>query len=158
MMSLAALAVLNLYPAVSPPPPRAPGQPPALTPASGPAAPCIRRPEARAGPYRVLVEQVTASEYLQQLLGPGAGPAPTGRRSAHLQLRLVADSADAGAAVELFAIQSLTVEADGRRLDVPHYGGPLENADDAVLRAYAYAGDVGMATKEIRSIEGEVIA
>src|SRR5437762_2259126 len=83
----------------------------------------------------------TASEYLQELLGvtPGAQPATTGRRSAHLQLRLLADNPEAAAAVELFAIHSLGVGSEGRGIDVSHYGGPLENADDAVLRAYVYA-------------------
>ena len=167
MRQFALLAVLMLFTAGA-----APGMPlatsgrdprPASRAPAGPSpalTPTLRRPEARVGPYRVLVEQVTASEYLQELLGIAAGarPAATGRRSAHLQLRLVGDTAESSAAVDLFAVHALTVEADGRAVEVAHYGGPLENADDAVLRAYVYAGDVGMSTREIRSVEGEITA
>jgi hypothetical protein len=124
-------------------------------------APLPRRPEARVGPYRVVVERVTHSQYLQSLfLSDPLGQAPrrSGRRSAHVQLRLLADEPQAGAAVELFTIHSLTVMAGGKQVEVSHYGGPLENNDDAVLRAYVYASDVGLATSEIRSLAGEITA
>src|SRR5439155_23868487 len=43
-------------------------------------------------------------------------------------------------------------------VEAPSDGGPLDDAEDAVLRAYLYAGNVGMETSEIRSIEGEITA
>src|SRR5205823_6601414 len=80
------------------------------------AAPLPRRPEVRVGPYRVVVERVTGSQYVQAMFRPepgGQGAAQTGRRSAHLQLRLLADNPEAAAAVEVLAVHTLTVTANG---------------------------------------------
>lgn len=119
-------------------------------------APAVRRPETHTGPYRVVVERVTQTQYLQSMLRPA--PGITGRRSAHVQLRVLADNPEAALALEIFAVNALTVDADGRRTEVAHYGGPLENADDAVLRAYAYASDVGLSTTRLSAITGEITA
>lgn len=119
-------------------------------------SPAIKQPEARCGPYRVLVERVTQSQYLQESLRPA--PTTTGRRSAHVQLRLVADNPEAAAGVEIFSVNRVVAEAGARKAEVAHYGGPLENADDCVMRAYVYASDVGLATTRLAAIGGEITA
>ncbi len=144
-------------------------------------------PETRSGPYRLVVERITQNQYTQALFVPpperlqssapgspepvrgvgreraaahGAGGplARTGRRNVQIQLRLLADDAESAAAVELLAVHTLVVTQSGVPVQVAHYGGQLEDLEDAVLRAYVYATDVGLQTSEVRSIEGEVVS
>src|SRR5262249_37768623 len=94
-----------------------------------------RPPESRVGPYRVVVEKVTEQQYAQALFlaqNDAKAPARSGRRSAHISLRLVAETPEASLAVEQFAVHAATVSTPEGEMEVPHYGGPLEDSDDAV--------------------------
>lgn len=127
------------------------------------AAPAPRRPEAAAGPYRVLVERISASRTVNLLYRQEA-PADPGqfqqRRTVQLQLAIHAPDAASAAGLTRVDFFGVTAEAGGKIHEVGHYGGKLETAttSKAVLRGYLYAPTLPGEATEIRSLEGEILA
>jgi len=122
-----------------------------------------RRAEAVAGPYRVVVDRIAHNlkvtlNYDDPGKGAGKGPAQFSR-TAHLQLAVFAKDAAAGPGLSTFQVRGVTADNGMRVVELPHYGGSLETANDgAVLRAYVYLPNFPLAAKEVRAIEGEIVA
>jgi hypothetical protein len=122
-----------------------------------------RRSEAETGPYRVVVDRIAHNRKITlnyDTPEKAADGAPAQfARTVHLQLAVFAKDLAAGAGLSTFQIRSVTAENGTRMLELPYYGGMLETANDgAALRAYIYLSNFPLAAKEVRAIEGEVVA
>jgi hypothetical protein len=124
------------------------------------AEPDIRLPLAKVGPYRVVVDRITHNRGVTIDYGPDgkvAGYKP--QRTAQLHVAVLTDEPSARSALATFQIKGATVERTGRALEVPYYGGPLENPNDpAIVRAYVYLPGLPGTIEEIRSLEGEIVS
>jgi hypothetical protein len=118
-------------------------------------------PEVQVGPYRVAIDRVTHNNtVIYSYKNPQAKEqAPLEyRRTVQLQLGVFAKDASAAAGLTSFVIRSVTVEGAKRLLEVPHYGGVMENPNDtAAVRAYLYVPSFPVRAREIRTVEGEIV-
>lgn len=121
----------------------------------------LKRAEAPAGPYRVIVDRVAHNLKVTLNYDTGTKP-PEGApaqfsRSIHLQVAVATKDPAAGPGLSTFQVKSVTADNGTRVLELPHYGGMLDSSsDDAVLRAYIYLPSFPLAAKEVRAIEGEI--
>lgn len=122
-----------------------------------------RRSAAEAGPYRVVVDRIAHNRKIilnydtPEKAADGAPAQFT--RTVHLQLAVFAKDLAAAAGLSTFQIRGVTAENGTRVVELPHYGGMLETANDgAALRAYIYLSNFPLAAKEVRAIEGEIVA
>jgi hypothetical protein len=125
----------------------------------------LPRPEAKAGPYRVVVDRIMQNRNLVMNHGNHGGqPARRGdglqvRRTVQLQMAVFASDKVKADGLASFQVNSVAVETERRVIDLPHYGGMLENPNDsAVIRAYLYIPAFPARAPEIRAIEGEIVA
>jgi len=128
-----------------------------------PAPPPARRAEAPAGPYRVVVDRIAHNRKITLDYDVPAkaadGPAAQFSRTVHLQLAVFTKEPAAGPGLATFQVRGVTADNGARVVELPHYGGMLETSTDgAVLRAYVYLPNFPLAAKEVRVIEGEIVA
>lgn len=122
-----------------------------------------QRPEARTGPFRVVVDRISESRttVLTYRTAPGRredGGAQS-RRTLQLQVQVLADNPGAAAGLASFQVNGLSAESGRRLLGLPHSGGILETPDDkAVVRAYLYVPACPPLASEVRAMEGEIVA
>jgi len=126
-------------------------------------APVASRPEAVAGPFRVVVDRVAHNRKIGVTYGTGSNAqhsAPAQfTRTVHLQLAVFAREEWAGPGLATFQVKAVTAETANRVTDLAHYGGMLETpTDGAVLRAYLYVPTFPLGPREIRTIEGDIVA
>lgn len=125
-------------------------------------APEDRAPEARTGPYRVVVDRIThnPSVAITYPSAPAKGkPQVEARRTVQLQVAVYAADAAAATSLATFQIASVSAEVGGRVGYLPHYGGTLENPNEsAAVRAYLYLPGFPALAREIRALEGAVVA
>jgi hypothetical protein len=132
--------------------------------AQGDPAPApVRRSEAVAGPYRVVVDRIAHNRKitLDYEVPPKAvdGPAAQFSRTVHLQLAVFTKEPAAGPGLSTFQVRSVLADNGSRLVELPHYGGMLETSNDgAILRAYVYLPNFPLAAKEVRAVEGEIVA
>jgi hypothetical protein len=121
-----------------------------------------RQPEVKAGPYRVTVDRVLQNRRVTLSFRTDVARRDGGiqsGRSVQVHLGVFAPDAGVASGLTLFQVSSVTVDGGKRALDLPHNGGMLENANDtAVLRAYVHVPNVPPAARELRSIEGQIMA
>lgn len=120
-----------------------------------------RQPVVKAGPYRVLVDRITQnrSVVLEYPTGGNEGSGVRTQRTIQVQVAVLADAPGAGDQLTTFQIKTVTVERNGRPVELPHYGGPLESPNDpALVRAYLYVPSLPASVSEIRSIDGEIVS
>ncbi|MCC2668606.1 MAG: hypothetical protein K0Q72_1077 [Armatimonadetes bacterium] len=128
-----------------------------------PAVPAPKAPEGRTGPYRVVVDRIshnrkTVVSYRTDAAHGDPAPAQFAR-TVHLQLAVYTKEAWAGPGLAMFQVKGVSAETGARVMDLSHYGGMLEtSADGAVLRAYLYLPNFPIGAKEIRAIEGDIVA
>jgi hypothetical protein len=90
---------------------------------------------------------------------PAAGAPAQFSRTVHLQVGVSTKDPAAGPGLATFQVRSVTAENGNRVIELPHYGGMLETAaEDAILRAYIYLPSFPLAAREVRAIEGEIVA
>lgn len=122
-----------------------------------------RRSEAEAGPYRVVVDRIAHNRkiilnYDHPAKAANGSPAQFAR-TVHLQFAVFAQDLAARAGLSTFQIRGVTAENGTRVVELPRYGGMLETATDgAALRAYIYLSNFPLAAKEVRAIDGEIVA
>jgi hypothetical protein len=131
--------------------------------AAEPLAKPVGPPEGVSGPYRVVVDRVSHNRKVTVNYRVGGGSREPGpaqfSRTVHLQLAVFARETWAGPGLATFQIKGVTADTDRRSYDLPHYGGMLETpTDGAVLRAYLYVPNFPLGAREIRAIEGEIVA
>lgn len=122
-----------------------------------------RQPAGKAGPYRVAVDRISHNRKVSvnyRVGGDSRDPGPAQfSRTVHLQLAVFATEPWAGPGLATFQIKGVTTETVNRTIDLPHYGGMLETpTDGAVLRAYLYLPNFPLGAKEVRTVEGEIVA
>jgi hypothetical protein len=119
-------------------------------------------PEVRVGPYRILIDRITHNHTLT--LNYQTGPAPPdeplqNRRTVQLQLAVFAQDKAAQAGLTSLDIRTVTVEGERRTLELPHYGGMMENPNEtAAVRAYLYIPSFPLRNREVRAVEGEIVS
>lgn len=123
----------------------------------------LKEPEGKAGPYRVVIDRLSHSLGLGINYQTGLGKRDAGsvesRRTLQMQLAAYAPDSRVAAGLATFQVSSVTVDLAGRTAEVPHYGGILESPNDnAVIRAYLYVPNLPLAAREIRSVEGQIVA
>lgn len=120
-------------------------------------------PEARVGPYRVVIDRITHNHTLgiNYLADPARRDENRidSRRTLQVQVAVFAADAPAAAGLATFAVNGVTAESGRRIVDLAHYGGMLESPNDtAVVRAYLYVPTFPPLAREIRAVEGQIIA
>lgn len=124
----------------------------------------LRMPEAKTGPYRVVVDRISQNTNLTvNYAGPASAlgqPASNVdvRRMVQLQLSVFAATKEAGMGLTTFQVSGVSVDSGGRVLQLTPYGGPLDNpSENAVLRAYLYVPVFPATVREVRALEGQII-
>jgi hypothetical protein len=128
---------------------------------SAPAGREIKQPSTKVGPYRVTVDRISPNRTvtLEYATSPTSISSYNSRRTVQLQVAVMGDDASAVAGLATFQIKTVTVERKGRAVELPYYGGPMENPNDpAIVRAYIYVPGLPAAAEELRSLEGEIVS
>lgn len=121
------------------------------------------RPETQAGPFRVVIDRIAQSRntllnYRTTPAGRDGGSAQS-RRSVQLQMQVLTQDRSAAAGLASFQVNGLSAEAGRRTVTLSHSGGILESPDErAVLRAYLYVPACPSQARELRAMEGELVA
>ncbi|HTE17790.1 MAG TPA: hypothetical protein VK689_05335 [Armatimonadota bacterium] len=138
---------------------------PMLRPASAaPAAPVeAKAPEAKAGPYRVVIDRLSESDTLTLNYRVEANRRESGvvqsQRTVQLQLAVFAAESAPESGLASFEIKSVTVGSGSRLVEAPYYGGVLEvPGNGALLRAYLSIPRVPPRARELRALEGEIVS
>src|SRR5688500_7496410 len=119
-----------------------------------------RQPAVKAGPYRVVVDRITQnrSVVLDYKTGSQASGGVRTQRTVQIQVAVLSDQPGGKEGLATFQIKSVMGERNGRLVELPHYGGPLETPNDpALVRAYLYVPSMPPSLSEIRSIDGEIM-
>jgi len=132
------------------------------TAAPEPSAP-PRRPVLNVGPYRVQLDRITAARNRilnYRVPGVERDERPLDSRcTVQMQVAVFATDPTAGPGLATFQVHMVTAEERGRVGEAPHYGGLIDTADDgALLRAYLYMPSFPALAREVRTIEGEIVA
>ena len=123
----------------------------------------VPMPEVKAGPYRVVVDRLTHNRALmvnyRTDLPAREEPGIQSRRSVQLQLAVYAPDPARAAALMTFQVRGVTVDSGSRVVELSHYGGILEHPNDkAAVRAYLYIPAFPNAAREVRLLDGEIVA
>jgi hypothetical protein len=113
------------------------------------------QPEAKAGPYRVVIDRVTENRsFALTYRAPSGREDERGvqaRRSLQIQVSLLAEDARAVSGLSTFRVSGVTVEGDRRSVTLPYSGGALDSSAEAAVRAYLYVPSVP-------PLEGEIVS
>lgn len=134
----------------------------ALAASAAPEQP-LRTPSVKAGPYQVAVDRISANRTntLPFRTEPPRreDPGIQATRLIQLQIGLYSSDKTAAAGLTTFQVKGIAAEVAGRTTELAHYGGVLENPNDpALVRAYVYAPNFPLRTREIRWVEGEIVS
>ena len=119
------------------------------------------QPVVKVGPYRVAVDRITQnrSVVLDYKTGQQQSGGVRTQRTVQVQVAVHSDVPGAREGLTTFQIKSVLMEKNGRPVELPHYGGPLETPNDpALVRAYLYVPSLPASVAEIRTIDGEIVS
>ena len=126
-------------------------------PAAG-AAPDERRPEAEAGPYRLVVDRITQTTQARVTYrsddGKGGG---SSTRTVQLQLSIFGRDPETTRRLAVFQLETLSVGAGKGYVELPHFGGILDAAANGAVRVFTGAPNVPLAAEEI-GLAGQLVA
>lgn len=121
----------------------------------------VKQPEVKVGPYRVVVDRITQNRgvVMEYQTTGQANPSLRVQRTVQVQVAVLGEEPGARDQLSTFQIKSVLVERNGRPVELPHYGGPLEAPNDpSLVRAYLYVPSLPATLKELRAIEGEIVS